>query len=167
MLESGDQNSRAVARILAEAKGERPPATPMKTRLPESQGRTSDLVVRLAIERHAMARVTAHYSAEGWSVADVSATHSHDLLCTRAGEKLLVEVKGTTGLGRKVQLTANEVALARSTAATALAIVAEIELIRDGAAVCADGGELRILASWTPDVSDLRAVAYQYTVPLE
>lgn len=165
MLEGSDGNSKAVASILTRGGGRRaPPATPGSPSS-GSQGRTTDLAVRLAVEKRAMARVTEHFSSEGWSVSDVSATHSHDLLCERAGEVLLVEVKGTTGLGRKVQLTANEVALARSSAETALAIVAEIELTRGGAGIDAEGGVLRILSSWTPDISDLRAVAYQYTVP--
>ncbi|TPG15784.1 DUF3883 domain-containing protein [Sphingomonas koreensis] len=166
MLEGSDDNSRAVASILAGGGGrEAPPATP-RSPSSGSQGRAPDLAVRLAVEWHAMARVTEHFSSEGWSVSDVSTTHGHDLLCERAGETLLVEVKGTTGLGRKVQMTANEVALARSGAETALAIVAEIELTREGAGVHPEGGALRILSSWTPDISDLRAVAYQYTVPV-
>ncbi len=162
MLEGGDQNSQTVARVLA---GGRADTVPTRRPPSRSQGRTSEIEVRLALERHAMARVTAHLLAEGWCVEDVSATHSHDLRCTRDGGHLLVEVKGTTGLGRKVQLTANEVALARSGAQTALAIVAEIELVREGAIVTADGGELRMIPSWTPDLEDLRAVAYEYMVP--
>lgn len=165
MLEGGDANSQAVARVLPGDEQADTSTKAMRSIVSGSQGRTSDVAVRLAVERHAMARVIAHYRSEGWCVTDVSATHSHDLLCTRAGESLLVEVKGTTGLGRKVQLTANEVALARSGAEAALAIVAEIDLIRDGAAVYAEGGALRILAPWAPDASDLRVVAYQYTVP--
>ncbi|RYG17262.1 hypothetical protein EON82_24050, partial [bacterium] len=75
MLEGSDDNSRAVASILAGGVGgEAPPATPRSPSW-ESQGRTPDLAVRLAVERHAMARVTEHFSSEGWSVSDVSATH--------------------------------------------------------------------------------------------
>lgn len=167
MLASGDDNSRAVANSLQ--------ATRTATFLPgawqparaSSQGRPNDLAVRLAVERHAMARVSAQLISDGWSVDDVSARESHDLLCSRGEELLLVEVKGTTGLGRKVQLTANEVALARSAAPTALAIVAEIELLRDGLNVVAAGGELRLIRSWTPEPTDLRPVAYLYTVPSE
>ncbi len=166
MLEGGDDNSRTVASILTGGGRREAPSAAPRSSASRSQGRTADLAVRLAVEWYAMARVAEHFSSEGWSVSDVSATHSHDLLCERAGETLLVEVKGTTGLGRKVQLTANEVALACSGAETALAIVAEIELTREGTAVLAEGGVLRILSSWTPDVSDLRAVAYQYTVPV-
>lgn len=161
MLAEGDSNSQAVAGVLARGRAE---TAPTLRPLSQAQGRTTELEVRLAVERHAMARVTTHLLAEGWRVDDVSATHSHDLLCTRDGGHLLVEVKGTTGLGRKVQLTANEVALARSAAQTALAIVVEIEMVRDGAIITAQGGE-KMIRSWTPDLEDLRAVAYEYTVP--
>lgn len=165
MLEEGDVNCEAVASVLGGSRVDEAPLAATSRRLSPSQGRLVDLPVRLAVERHAMERVAAHFIADDWLVDDVSATRSHDLLCTRDGARMLVEVKGTTGLGRKVQLTANEVALARSAEETTLAIVSEIELGRLDGKITAEGGELRLIRCWTPALADLHAMAYRYTVP--
>ena len=58
-------------------------------------------------------KASEHYSDLGWSVGDVSLSESYDLRCTRQGEELHVEVKGTTSQGERVLLTRNEVAHAR------------------------------------------------------
>lgn len=61
------------------------------------QGYALDADLRRAIEQYAMEIAKAFYEKQGWSVFDVSATHSYDLLCTSAtGKELHVEVKGTT-----------------------------------------------------------------------
>lgn len=167
MLENDDANSRRVAAALAAGRALRAgsAAPDPEARTAGGQGAQADLAVRLAVERHAMTQVRDHFTAAGWSVEDISATESHDLLCNRADERLLVEVKGTTGFGRKVILTANEVALARGDAATALAIVSAIELSRVEDGVSATGGELRLLRPWSPQSADLRPLTFEYRVP--
>ena len=58
-----------------------------------------------------MPRLTS--ASRGYEVHDRSKNRSFDLECTRSGERLLVEVKGTTTSGDQVLLTKNEVKLAQ------------------------------------------------------
>ena len=55
--------------------------------------RGTDPARRRAVEEHAMDVAMSCYRDAGWKVDDVSATESFDLLCTRDGEELHVEVK--------------------------------------------------------------------------
>jgi hypothetical protein len=71
-------------------------------------------VERQAVEMHAMQLAERHLGNLGWRVRDVSATHSYDFECTRNGEKLIVEVKGTTSTGDQIVITRNEVAIQRA-----------------------------------------------------
>ncbi len=68
---------------------------------------------RKAVELHAMALARAHFEREGYRVEDVSATKPYDLVCWKDGVEHHVEVKGTTGDGSSILLTANEVEHAR------------------------------------------------------
>jgi hypothetical protein len=165
MLAGGDDNSRATARALKPDRSPISQATAPPGRVGRAKGRVSDFAVRRAVELRAMAVAAERYLEEGWIVADVSSAESHDLLCTRGAERLLVEVKGTTGLGERVDLTANEVLLAQGPQPTALAIVSLVELSREGEAVAAHGGALRIIDPWSPAQADLQPVTYRYRVP--
>jgi len=165
MLAGGDDKSRATARALLPARSASSQAAAPPARVARAQGRMSDGAVRRAVELRAMRVAAERYLEEGWIVEDVSSAESHDLLCTRGAERLLVEVKGTAGLGERVFLTANEVSLAQGPQKTALAIVSLVELSRDGEAVAAHGGSLRIIDPWSPVEGDLQPVAYRYRVP--
>jgi NAD(P)-dependent dehydrogenase (short-subunit alcohol dehydrogenase family) len=57
--------------------------------------------LRRGIEEHAIKAAIEYFRAEGWDVADVSATESYDLHCIRGEAQLRVEVKGTTSDGRQ------------------------------------------------------------------
>jgi hypothetical protein len=80
---------------------------------PRPAGTTSryqnDPLVRVAVERHAVALAAAHYVAAGFAVEDVGGFAPYDLDVTRATETRHVEVKGLTGSGETVELTAGEV----------------------------------------------------------
>lgn len=165
MLAGGDDNSRATGRALKPDRSASSQAAASPGRVGRGQGRMSDFAVRRAVELRAMVVAAERYLKEGWIVADVSSAESHDLLCMRGAERLLVEVKGTAGLGEHIFLTANEVLLAQSPQPTALAIVSLVELSRDGEAVAAHGGALRIIDPWSPAKGDLQPVAYRYRVP--
>lgn len=165
MLAGGDDNSRATARSLVPGLSASSHSAPAPRRAARAQGRVSDVAVRRAVELRAMAVTAERYVEEGWIVTDVSSAQSHDLLCTRGPERLLVEVKGTAGLGDRVFLTANEVLLAQGPKPTALAIVSLVELSQDGEAVVAHGGALRIIDPWSPAKGDLQPVTYRYRVP--
>ena len=118
---------------------------------------------RKAIEMHAMKVAAAHYRLRMWDVKDTSADHPYDLEC-RSGDRILrVEVKGTTGDGSTVNLTAGEVRNARLHP-SALFVLHNIELER-GDKPLASGGIDHILEPWTPYDDDLRATQYRYGVP--
>jgi hypothetical protein len=120
---------------------------------------------RKAIELVAMARATRYFRARGYDVEDVHKTSPFDLLCTKRGEvDLTVEVKGTTGLGRKVIVTRGEVESARGRRA-ALFVVADLTLSRHGKRVVVSGGEERCLLPWVPADADLTPISFYYDLP--
>lgn len=117
---------------------------------------------RRAVEMRAVEVASAHYGVQGYDVEDVGATESFDLLCKRGSEELHVEVKGTTGLGRVVNLTANEVTHSRDYPDVALVIVDRIRMVSDTAA---EGGHLREIRPWSADDARLTSTAYRYQLP--
>lgn len=120
---------------------------------------------RRAVELRAMGLAVAHYQEEWAKVTDVSAKASCDLVCRNPdGSSLYVEVKGTTGGGESVMLTANEVDLARKESPnTALFVVSGIRLqeSEDGAGLIGVDGKTREVRPWQPDDHDLTPTAYR------
>ena len=105
------------------------------------------------------------YRDAGWKVDDVSATESFDLLCTRDGEELHVEVKGRSTDAATVILTRNEVAHAREHP-TALFVVSNISVSRDKSGTPASGGDYRVYEDpWQPNDDDLTPLAHSYRLP--
>lgn len=103
-----------------------------------------------------------HFGAQGWKVHDVSRRESYDLRCTRGGDELRVEVKGTTSDGSSVLLTAHEVQHARERhPAIALFVVSEIKV----QGTEATGGEVRLIEPWRVDDGELKPIAFNYLVP--
>ena len=120
---------------------------------------------RKAIELHAMAAARTHYESEGWSVIDTSNSKPYDFLCRRGGERLLVEVKGTTSDGSSIVLTRNEVDLHNAEHPnTALAIVHGIVLGGEKHEI-ASSGELRLFEPFTLDEAALTVISFSYDVP--
>jgi hypothetical protein len=119
-----------------------------------------------AVERQAMSVATRHYEAHGWSVEDVSAAHSFDLLCTRGNAlELYVEVKGSSQSWLdEVVLTRNEVALARRWTVD-LAVVTGITFGGTSEKPIASGGTLTVFDSFEPSEGQLAPLAYTYTLP--
>ncbi|WP_439663204.1 MrcB family domain-containing protein [Lentzea sp. HUAS TT2] len=120
---------------------------------------------RIAIERRAVAVATEYLVGEGYRVKDVGATKSYDLDARRAGERLYVEVKGTTTTwtdASEIMLTKNEVALHQDKyPRNMLLIVSRIVLDRSGTA---SGGVLRVIHPWQIEVPNLTPVSYRYLV---
>jgi predicted RNA-binding protein with PUA-like domain len=131
------------------------------------QGFQRDAEVRRAVERRAMELAEQHYRQAGWQVEDVSALESYDLVCRRLdGQELRVEVKGTTGEGSQILLTANEVAHARARfPEVALCIVANVRvsLTAEGTPVAQDG-DLTVIEPWQVEESALTPVTFTYSV---
>lgn len=131
------------------------------------QGFSASAVVRKAIEIRAMEVVEQNLASEGWITSDVSATQSYDLLCRRNTEIKYVEVKGTSGEGQEILITAAEVAFAHAHASEmCLAIVSKIVLLEDaGGGISASGGTVRIIEAWSPKAEDLLPVSFFCKVP--
>ena len=120
---------------------------------------------KVAIEQHAVALAIQHYEAAKWSVNDVGASESYDLLCRKRGKELHVEVKGTTGAGKKVSLTANEVAHARREYPRVALFAVTGIVVSTGAEPEASGGAPVVFDPWDLEPERLRPQAYDYTLP--
>lgn len=132
------------------------------------QGFRIGVAERQAIEQYAMQVAIAHYEEQGWSVEDVSATCSYDLMCKRnGGEELHVEVKGTTSDGKQILLTANEVEHARYRYPhVALFVLTNIKIERTSTGeIRPSGGEKLPIDQWNVDEGVLTPLAYAYIVP--
>jgi hypothetical protein len=131
-----------------------------------AQGFGLDTAQRKAVELRAMLFVSDYFTADGWTVGDVSAHRPYDLVATKGDHRRHIEVKGTTGLLPKaVLLTANEVTAARDHPDCAtLAIVHAIQLT-DGDSPVATGGVLKVIHPWTPREEALTVLAFRYDVP--
>jgi len=110
-----------------------------------------------------MALAIEHLLINGYEPQDTSATKSFDILAKRAGEELLVEVKGTTSdFCDSVLMTKNEVNLHRThKGSTALIIVSKIRLSRDNGEPTATGGEIEALLCWDIDEWTSDPIAFQ------
>lgn len=129
------------------------------------QGFRQSAEQRTAIDRYAMRAATDHLEAAGWDVTDRSVDHPYDLFCARAGERVHVEVKGTTSDGSAVLLTPNEVAHARAAyPETALLIVHGVSLaIDEEGEWFASGGDIKLILPWEIDAGgSLHSTGYSY-----
>lgn len=141
-------------------------STPRKNKS-VGQGYARDQETKIAVELRAMKVATEYYEKQGYEVVDTSANEPYDLLCAKNSALLKVEVKGTTGQGKQVYVTANEVKEARlSGVLTNLFIVYEIELDKSGDKVSAIGGKIREVAGWNPLDEDLIPTEYRYLLPM-
>lgn len=124
-----------------------------------------DPVKRTVIEKAAVGRAIAHYTAAGFSVAERG--KPYDLHCVKGELVVHVEVKGTTGDGTRVFLTKNEVLDARDPAwRSDLFIVKGIRLTSSGNKWVAEGGVIDLIESWTPHDDHLEALQFAYKVPV-
>jgi hypothetical protein len=116
---------------------------------------------RRVVERYAMDRAEEHY-ASAWDVRDVSSKARFDLLCTKDGRELHVEVKGTTGIGKFVLLSRNEVEHARMFPSVALFVVSGIVLKRseEGTWV-ASAGNIAVYEPWRIDSCNLTPLTFR------
>ena len=121
---------------------------------------------RRAVELQAMRLAEEWLHSDGWDPEDCSASQPFDFLARKPDERLFVEVKGTTGIGVKVMLTAGEVEHARRhPRECALIIVSRIHLdVRNPAKPKASGGVVQVLRPWEAPAEQLRAIAYECTL---
>jgi hypothetical protein len=153
--------------LLAQLYGVDAPPTWGPRKLPpqdKRQGRIGK-AARDAIERYAVALATEYYESRKWAVEDVGKYRSYDLHCTRDGEELHVECKGTTGLGEEVVLTRGEVNHCRNFSHCALVVVSEIEVDEaDPSCPRTSGGVVRVLEPWNIEEERLTPMQFFYRV---
>ncbi len=151
-LSPGDQSAGEIAVI----------AKPLRNRAGK-QGQGLTAKERQVIELQAMALAIQYLAVMGYESRDTSATKSFDILAKRAGEELMVEVKGTTSdLCDSVLMTKNEVNLHRKhKGSTGLIIVSKIRLSRNGGEPTATGGEVEALLYWDIDEWTSEPIAFQ------
>jgi hypothetical protein len=132
----------------------------------DGQGYERDPKVRRAIELHAMDLAMVHYVKLGYSVENKAAFESYDLRCTRLGEEVRVEVKGTRGEGSEVEVTINEVENARGTGwRTDLFVVSGIGIKKAKQGPVAAGGVIQIVEGWRAPQADLSPSRFRCRVP--
>jgi hypothetical protein len=118
---------------------------------------------RKRIEEIAMNHAKKYFVDRGYDIDDVHLKRHYDLKCTKGEEKLLVEVKGTTGKGKSILLTGREVEFVQDhPKSMALVIVHSINLKskRD-----LENGERIIVEPWLIAQRNLRASHYVYEMP--
>jgi hypothetical protein len=116
-----------------------------------------------AVEKRALAVAMDHYRSKGWPVRYVGDSQTWDLEVTRPGEKLIVEVKGTTSAGERVILTGAQVIKYRERyPMTALIVVHGIALDREAERPNAAGGRLSEICPWEIEQGHLQAVSWVY-----
>jgi len=126
------------------------------------QGYVSSPQRRKAIEMCAMKAATEFFEDEDYKVKDTSANRPYDLVCTREGELLYVEVKGTTTGGEKVILTKNEVEHAQAHQdQTVLFILHDIKVLDGERGPVASGGIELVMWEWSPSEAQLTALSFQ------
>jgi Domain of unknown function (DUF3883) len=130
----------------------------------EGQGYGLDAQDRRLVEEYAMQRAIQYFSGGGAKVRDVSLTKCYDLLCVREGREFHVEVKGTTGLGRAVLLTRNEVEHAQDFPSVVLFVLSEVALTEVGDRKVATGGKQSVFDPWQIDSNRLEAQTYSLSL---
>jgi hypothetical protein len=128
---------------------------------------TTTAAERTAIETQAVRIVSEHFTELKYRVDNVGDHESYDLDVRRLGERIYVEVKGTTTEGGAVVLTRNEVEFHRAHyPSNALAVVHGISLDRSVSPPAASGGRLELVQPWRIENDALTALSYQYETGL-
>lgn len=151
-LSPADQTELAILSIT------RPTSTVAK-----SQGFGLTAKERKVVELRAMDLAKAWLTNQGYRSKDTSSNKPYDFEAEKAGERLFVEVKGTTSdKADAVVMTHGEVALhRREKGNSALLIVTGIRLNRDPNSPSADGGKLEALVGWDIDQWLLEPTAFR------
>lgn len=127
------------------------------------QGQGLNAAERKVVEVQAMTLAIDYLRAQGYECKDTSASESFDVLATKSGTSIKVEVKGTTSdLCDSIMMTRNEVDLhRREKGLTGLLIVSKIRLVREERGPSASGGEVEGLMHWDIDEWVADPIAFQ------
>jgi hypothetical protein len=131
-------------------------------------GRQSDTALKLATEQHAVDKATEYLEGKGYQVENVGAVKPYDLRAANGDRTLRVEVKGSIGTLSSVNLTHNEVEVARKAKHTALIVVDQITWQRTPSGeIVTSGGRMRTWWGWRADKNLLTPTEYRYELPPE
>ena len=163
----------AIKNFDAEASQRATVTSPKISTKPHLEGKTSlsrqmDPEKRSAVEIYAESEVRVYLEALGYSVQKFG--KPFDFLATKGNEKVKVEVKGKQAFAVNVEVTINEVEVARNlegTHRTLLAVVDGIELKLKEGVWCGSGGRLRTWWDMPFDESSLFPTRYQFTLPVD
>jgi len=133
--------------------------------LSRGQGRGLSAEERRIVEQHAMERAREYLKEHGQKVTDRSANHPYDFEARKGSSKMFIEVKGTTGGGESVLVTAGEVRAQRQAHPNnGLIVVHSIKLTKSEHGPAAKGGVLIALMPWNISDAALDPVAYSYQI---
>jgi hypothetical protein len=131
----------------------------------QGQGFSQDAKARKALEDHAMEAARAYLEGLQWSVKDVSKTRPYDFLCTKDGEEIHVEVKGTSSEGKAILISPNEAAEALAGRTAILYVLANVKLAFDNEGeIIASGGDQIVLKPWKMNAASLKPLGFEYTL---
>lgn len=124
---------------------------------------------RKEVELRAMQMARDLYERRGWDVIDTSSSRPYDLLATQGTQRRYIEVKGTTGTGLSIVLTAGEIQHAkRNKRSSALVIVSSIGLKELDGRWVASGGLVSCHEDpWEIEDDRLQPTQYRYQVDTE
>lgn len=121
---------------------------------------------RAAVEERAMVDARRWLGTLGWAdseVVNTSKGNPYDLLAERPGERLFVEVKGTTGIEPAVIVTEAEVRHAEAHPdECALFVLTGIKVVPDKAGYQGSGGIRHVFRPWRPAVGSLLPISYRH-----
>jgi hypothetical protein len=148
-------------------------SSPNIPRKPYLEGKTSisrqmDPEKRSTVEQHAEKEVRKYLEALGYTVQKFG--KPFDFLATKGIEKVKVEVKGKQGFAVSVEVTINEVEVARNlegTYRTLLAVVDGIELNQIEGIWKGSGGRMRTWWDMPFSESSLFPIRFQFTLPVD
>lgn len=130
-------------------------------------GYIADSAVRSAIEQRAVELAIATYDAEDYEWEYTGESSPYDLEVRKGSEVRRVEVKGSSGAAKMVELTHGEVNNSQSgDVPTDLFVVDGISWRREpDGSVVADGGEVRRWRDWRAEDDQLLEFKFRYTLP--
>jgi hypothetical protein len=139
-----------------------------KTGIRSALARQMDPEKRSAVEKYAESEVRSYLEGLGYKVEKFG--KPFDFLATRGDEKVKVEVKGKQELAVSVEVTTNEVEVARNSDGahrTLLAVVDRIEIKQIQGHWRGSGGQLRTWWDMPFDEASLFPTRYQFTLPVD
>ena len=118
--------------------------------------------LRKKIEEYSVSKAIQYFKRHKYSVKNVGGTKSYDLDCSKDGDTLRVEVKGTQTTGDSIILTPNEVRNAKKHK-TALYVLhsIKVDMVRKNYRL--SGGDEKIINPWKiNEQGKLKVLSYMY-----